>query len=907
MSQDGRESDWVAEPAPPWDEYGWPAAGQPDRYGAAGQSAADLWGSQPDPYRNGPGQYGTDTGFSAGPQHSGGGGRYEPAGAYGPPDPYGPPDSYGPADRYGLPDSYGPADSYGPPESAGPADSYGPPESAGPADLSGGADPYGRSAGRRTPVSYRHRRPGEPADSYPAPRPYVGTDSSPGSNGPGPGYRPGSHARGRDQNGASGQYRPADQDGRPGQQGQPGQYPPAGQYGQPDHYGPADGYTALGRPRSPLDGPQGSNGSGSAAGYRDHGRYDLPDQHRAAGPYSSPGGYREPDPAAQTQAYAIPERAWSPDPLSDSPQERTDPYDDRAAGPPWSPQAEPSGPPADGRREVPGPDSYPGRAQWPASGYGSPDVALPPAADGPFRWQPLPGQPGPILAEPDQDNTSRRPWEPGSAVHAGDMGDDREGGRHGRSRGGRRTARDQDYPQDGSLDGGQPGRHDDDETGYWEQLPGGRAAQPAGGFRGGQPDRYPAERAAGYPQHADDYPHADGYPQQDDEYAGHGRRGHLARRGSRGREAGPAMAGEGGAAGGFFSEFGGDGKAAKPKRGRGWIAAVLALVVIVAAGSGAAYAAWKWWQGRHGNYAGPGTGQVVVRVQPGEYPAQLAPTLVRLGVIKTTQPFIDAAKQNDPTGLEPGYFRLHKHMNAALAWALLLSPKSRVQTVVTIPDGLRASSIIAMLAKKTGIPLASYQQALKETGALGLPAYANGNVEGYLYPATYDLPPNATALSVLRMMVAQFNSEASSLDLAAAARHAQLTEAQVITEASLLEAEVNRVSYYPMVAKVIDNRLNDGMMLGLDSTVAYAVNKYIYDLSSSDLAVNSPYNTFKHKGLPPGPIDSPDAAAISAVLHPAPGDWTYFVTVNPKTGQTDFTNSYAQFQVWSQEASKNGA
>ena len=125
---------------------------------------------------------------------------------------------------------------------------------------------------------------------------------------------------------------------------------------------------------------------------------------------------------------------------------------------------------------------------------------------------------------------------------------------------------------------------------------------------------------------------------------------------------------------------------------------------------------------------------------------------------------------------------------------------------------------------------------------------------------------------MLQTMVKQANTEFASLNLAAKAKAAQFTEYQVIISASLLEAEVPP-AYYTKVARVIDNRLNQSppWHLGLDSTVAYALNKYIYDLSQSDLNVNSPYNTTKHAGLPPGPIDSPDATAIEAVLHPAEG------------------------------------
>jgi UPF0755 protein len=123
--------------------------------------------------------------------------------------------------------------------------------------------------------------------------------------------------------------------------------------------------------------------------------------------------------------------------------------------------------------------------------------------------------------------------------------------------------------------------------------------------------------------------------------------------------------------------------------------------------------------------------------------------------------------------------------------------------------------------------------------------------------------------------------------------------------ASLLQAEGGRLSDYPKIARVIYNRLAHGMPLQLDSTVLYGLNKYGILASNKDLTSPSPYNTYKHKGLPPGPIDSPGAAAIQAVLHPAAGNWLYFVTVNPKTGETRYTSSPAQFQQFRQELAHN--
>jgi UPF0755 protein len=337
------------------------------------------------------------------------------------------------------------------------------------------------------------------------------------------------------------------------------------------------------------------------------------------------------------------------------------------------------------------------------------------------------------------------------------------------------------------------------------------------------------------------------------------------------------------------------------------------VVVFLAAIVGGGVYAYQWYSKRHADWVNSaGTGSVIVQVKPGEFACTqaLEDTMVNAGVVASGTAFCDAAKNSaNSSALQPGYFRLHKHMGAALAWKLLTNPQSRVQQGVVVPDGLPASKIIALLAKGTGKPVSQFQTVLKnDVSQLGLPSWAKGKYEGFLYPATYDIQPGATPLSILKMMVAQFNTEVASLHLAAKAKAAGFTEQQVIVEASLLEGEVHP-NYYGDVARVIDNRLNQNMPLGLDSTVAYITGHYVYNLTKSDLNVKSLYNTFKHAGLPPGPIDSPDVAAIQAVLHPTEGvtphTWLYFVTVD-KAGKTDFTASYSQFLTWSNEAKHNG-
>jgi UPF0755 protein len=335
------------------------------------------------------------------------------------------------------------------------------------------------------------------------------------------------------------------------------------------------------------------------------------------------------------------------------------------------------------------------------------------------------------------------------------------------------------------------------------------------------------------------------------------------------------------------------------------LAPLLALVLLAVLGAGG-YKLYRHFQSP--DFTGPGTGEVTVQVLSGDTATSLAPRLVKAGVVASTSSFISAAKSSsNPDGLEPGFFRLRHHMNSAIAYSLLINPKSRIQSVVAIPEGLRETQILTTLEQKTGTSPSAFTKALKDTAALGLPSYANGNPEGFLFPATYTFNPGTSALSMLQTMVARYNQEAASINITAAAKTAQLTPNQVITVASILEAEAGSPKYYADVAEVIYNRLNQGMFLGLDSTVNYALHRFGVSLTQSQLNVNSPYNTFIHKGLPPGPIDSPGNAAIEAALHPNHGDLLYFVTVNIKTGLTKFATTAAGFQQLENECNQNNS
>jgi UPF0755 protein len=334
-----------------------------------------------------------------------------------------------------------------------------------------------------------------------------------------------------------------------------------------------------------------------------------------------------------------------------------------------------------------------------------------------------------------------------------------------------------------------------------------------------------------------------------------------------------------------------------------WLALSVVVALLIGAGAGYFYVSRTYLHPP--DFAGPGTGSKVVRIFNGDTASLVGQRLQRDGVVASARAFSNAAKASGQgRALEPGYYRVRLHMNAALAFALLLKPSARVQTKITIPEGLRLTQIIAALGRATGNPQ-GYQQAIKDVKALNLPSFAHGP-EGYLFPATYDVQPNTPPVKVLQQMVTRFGQEAASISLPAAAAHAEITQAEVIIIASLIQAE-GRPADFRKVARVIYNRLNSNpqIPLQLDSTVMYALHTHGVRASAQQIRVNSPYNTYKHTGLPPGPIDSPGDAAIKAALHPAHGNWMYFVTVDPKTGLTKFTSSFAQFQQFQAELTAN--
>ncbi|WP_084957958.1 endolytic transglycosylase MltG [Thermoactinospora rubra] len=296
------------------------------------------------------------------------------------------------------------------------------------------------------------------------------------------------------------------------------------------------------------------------------------------------------------------------------------------------------------------------------------------------------------------------------------------------------------------------------------------------------------------------------------------------------------------------------------------------------------------------DYDGEGSGTVTVAIPVGASAQDVGRLLAEAGVVASARSFANAAQEAGRAGsLHPGHYRLRRTMAAARALDLLTAPGSRVVTRVTVPEGLRLTEVLTLLAKATGIPREAFLRA-----EVNLPPYAGG-LEGYLFPATYEFEPGASAAEVLQAMADRFAEVAAELRLAERAAAVRLTPAEVVTVAAIVQAEGGSDADYPRIARVIYNRLKAGRPLEMCSTVLYAQRRHTLRLTEADTRIASPYNTYRHRGLPPGPIAHPGRKALTAALDPAEGRWLWFVTTNPAHRITKFTDKESDFVRYREE------
>ncbi len=352
----------------------------------------------------------------------------------------------------------------------------------------------------------------------------------------------------------------------------------------------------------------------------------------------------------------------------------------------------------------------------------------------------------------------------------------------------------------------------------------------------------------------------------------------------------------------------GDGGRAPRRRRRPARAARRLLVLLVTVGllGGAALLAMTVLRpmlagfGESNDYPGPGTGSVTFTVNDGDSGRTMAANLEKAAVVKSAKAFVDAfSDEPRSAGIQPGDYALRTQMKATDALAVLIDPKNRQAAKVTVREGLWASETYALLSKATGKPVSDYEAAAKDAAALGLPSSAKGNIEGYLFPATYEFSSKNSAAEQLRTMVGKAVAELTKQGVTGEKAE------RVMIVASIVEAEGRIDTDRPKVARVIENRLAKPMRLQLDSTVAYATKTRTITTTDAQRAAVGPWNTYQVDGLPAGPIANPGASSIAAALHPEAGPWLYFVAVNPSTGETKFAvtqaehdRNVAQFQAW---------
>lgn len=338
------------------------------------------------------------------------------------------------------------------------------------------------------------------------------------------------------------------------------------------------------------------------------------------------------------------------------------------------------------------------------------------------------------------------------------------------------------------------------------------------------------------------------------------------------------------------------------KRSRGRRIGTLVVVLIVLAGF--AFGAYFAVQALRdalddGDYDGSDTGSTPITfvVRDGESGTTIAENLVDQEIIKSYKGFLKTYNEISPEPVfHPGAYTLYTHMSAADAIAVLGDEANRIDIKVTIPEGYRLTQILSLISDKADIPLEKLQAAAVDVDSYDVPQKAKDNktLEGFLFPATYTIDPEQTPEEIITMLVDRANQALDEHGV-----EGDDLRYEVMTKAALVQTEAGRVELMGKVARVFQNRLDQGMKLESDASVSYGTGRTdsVFPSQAEINDTSNPYNTRANAGLPIGPISNPGDDAIAAVLDPTPGDWLFFVTVNLETGETVFSTTYAEHQA----------
>ena len=327
--------------------------------------------------------------------------------------------------------------------------------------------------------------------------------------------------------------------------------------------------------------------------------------------------------------------------------------------------------------------------------------------------------------------------------------------------------------------------------------------------------------------------------------------------------------------------------------GRRWPFILLAMVItfLVLAGSGV------MWVQRQVNPAGASGPEVRVTVEQGMSISDIGGLLEREGVITNASLFKYYARLTGLSGIEAGDYTLEKNSSFGAAGKVLEGGAAKAEEErFTIPEGLTLGEVAKVIGQMPGRSAEKFM-AVASSGTIRSQYQPPGNngLEGLILPETYFISKGADEAAILRKMVDAFDQLATQLNLPGAAAKFGLTPYQAVIVGSLVEREARVDEDRGKVARVIYNRLAEKMPLQIDATVLYALGLPAQEsVSFKDREVNSPYNTYKIPGLPPGPIASPGRKSLEATVNPAAGNWLYYVLTDP-SGKHTFTNDYREF------------
>ena len=299
---------------------------------------------------------------------------------------------------------------------------------------------------------------------------------------------------------------------------------------------------------------------------------------------------------------------------------------------------------------------------------------------------------------------------------------------------------------------------------------------------------------------------------------------------------------------------------------------------------------------------------VTIAVEQGDTLSSVADKLEEAGVIGSATVFkLESRVQGGETEIKAGEYQFVPGEDSEQILETLSSGDSISAFTITVPEGLNLEQTARVVEGEGGIPADEFASAAARTdyGYDFLEDPAIRTTEGFLFPKKYEFERGVDALQVVDRLLQQYLLEKEGLDFAEAQDRFDLTEYELVTVASLVEEESANLEERSLIAGVIYNRIRLGMPLQVDATVQYALGKAKEDLKLDDLEVDSPYNTYRNPGLPPGPISSPSRESIRAALEPAETDYLYYV-LEADGKEHFFTDDYDEFLEVKERAEAGG-